>query len=523
MFTKDAYTGGEAAVMAGGLAANGGRFERSLTVDGRADGGVAWKNGGLLAAAQYNQTPRWTATVPNASVDQIPNPPRTTHQFPLGDTTITLYAKVEQRFGTHRLRLFGGAMLQEREAWGILPTASVEPLSAEIDSTYVVARWDTTFGDTSLSARFGWDNNQQRVDVGLLAALESLRPGDPLLVTVDAGKFSIAASIAHQWRQFDLSGGLDALVITFDDYGLYFASDRSLVPTVPALDPSERSLDMNVFLQSTWHAHECLSLTAGARLNRFDPGKIDPTLPDPEPVYTPNPRAALIATLHERAVLKLLYGRAFRVPSLFNLYVQAFGVIYGDPALVPETIDTAEFALDTTPIDGLNLRWAGYANISKNDIQLSADPLGRGGEVYTNQPGRIILGNELSLRYVLSGWLDAQAAAGYQEGRERKTDRYLSEIAKVIASASATLSLAGSSVRLTPLVRYIGPRNNLDGAAILDLTLYYDVRPWLTLGLVAKNLADKRYADVETARFDTPGGMFVNLPRTLGAWVSGRF
>jgi iron complex outermembrane receptor protein len=55
-----------------------------------------------------------------------------------------------------------------------------------------------------------------------------------------------------------------------------------------------------------------------------------------------NPRVGLIYRPWDRTTLKFLYGQAFRVPSLYELYY-AYGTSpEGKPLLNPETIHTTE-------------------------------------------------------------------------------------------------------------------------------------------------------------------------------------
>lgn len=264
-----------------------------------------------------------------------------------------------------------------------------------------------------------------------------------------------------------------------------------------------------------------LSLLAGIRLNIFDPGQIRSDLPDPKAKISPNPRAGVLYRVHETTMLKLLYGHAFRVPSMWNLFVEATGLLYGDPNLRPETIDTVELALDSIPVEGLSLRLNGFVNISENDILLQLLPTG--GDKYINSPGKIIRGAELTTRYLFNKYLDSQLAVGFQEGVERQTDRYIDEIARVLVTFSSTAMALDGKLRVTPALRYVGPRQDLGGATLWNTTAYYDPNAWLTVGIVAKNIFDKRYADVEPVQLDTPSGVVQNQPRTLSAYIEGRF
>ena len=70
---------------------------------------------------------------------------------------------------------------------------------------------------------------------------------------------------------------------------------------------------------------------------------------------TVNPRLALVWQTRFDLVTKILYGRAFRAPTIAELSAQNNPVNTGNPNLDPETIDTMEFAVDYRPTVDLRL------------------------------------------------------------------------------------------------------------------------------------------------------------------------
>jgi len=91
-------------------------------------------------------------------------------------------------------------------------------------------------------------------------------------------------------------------------------------------------------LQDEWQLARDWELTAGIRYDDYsDFGD------------TTNPRLALVWATDYNLTSKLLYGRAFRAPSLTELFFENNPVNIGNPNLEPESIDMMELVFDYRP------------------------------------------------------------------------------------------------------------------------------------------------------------------------------
>lgn len=98
--------------------------------------------------------------------------------------------------------------------------------------------------------------------------------------------------------------------------------------------PEKDRKNYYAFGQDEWQIANSLQLTTGLRYDYFsDFGS------------TVNPRLALIWANTSDITTKLLYGRAFRAPSISELFVTSNPIQLGNPRLKPELIDTYELAL----------------------------------------------------------------------------------------------------------------------------------------------------------------------------------
>jgi len=144
----------------------------------------------------------------------------------------------------------------------------------------------------------GWNQHRFRIGVGYLL-------GDIYKV--------------RETKNFDLSFFPLPAVTDFSD------TDQTFLPEV------DRE-NVYISLQDEWKVNEKLHLTFGARVDHYS-------------VFGSsfNPRAALVWNGSEKSTSKVLYGKAFRAPSINELY-SINPVATGNLSLEPETIDTWELS-----------------------------------------------------------------------------------------------------------------------------------------------------------------------------------
>jgi iron complex outermembrane receptor protein len=91
---------------------------------------------------------------------------------------------------------------------------------------------------------------------------------------------------------------------------------------------------------------------------------------------TTNPRLAVVWTPRSGTTLKLLYGSAFRAPNVYETYYDDGGNSQvGNPALLPETIQTYEAVLEQSLGGQVRFTLTGFQNRIHNLItQVPVDP-----------------------------------------------------------------------------------------------------------------------------------------------------
>ena len=108
--------------------------------------------------------------------------------------------------------------------------------------------------------------------------------------------------------------------------------------------PEKHRNNAFVFIQDVWQLSNDWELTAGLRYDDYnDFGD------------TWNPRLALVWAARHDLTAKLLYGEAFRAPSMAEFRNQNNPVAIGNSELDPEEMETLELAFDYRPKDNLKL------------------------------------------------------------------------------------------------------------------------------------------------------------------------
>lgn len=139
------------------------------------------------------------------------------------------------------------------------------------------------------------------------------------------------------------------------------------------------------FIQDIWDIRDNLRLTVGARYDDYsDFGD------------SFNPRAGLTWEFVKGFDLKLLYGRAFRAPSFYELYMQNNPSVIGNPNLKPEEVDTYEVSFGAEFNKSLSCRITGFRNTIKDNIDLISE---LEGEVFRNKEKLRSQGAEAEMKY----------------------------------------------------------------------------------------------------------------------------
>lgn len=229
--------------------------------------------------------------------------------------------------------------------------------------------------------------------------------------------------------------------------------------SAPFMEPHGR-YKRYVYAQDEWSLAADWTLTAGIRHDRYsDFGS------------TTNPRLALVWDAAYNVTGKLMYGTAFRAPSMSELYAINNPVVKGNPDLKPETIRTLEAALTWQPLSRLQLGMNVFHYEMDDIIRLV-------NFAYQNTGRQTGRGLEFEVEWELSKTLRLSGNYAYQRSVDKATDQDAgnSPHHHVYARADWRFkpgwSLHSQLNWISKRLRVAGdPRPDLAGYETVDLTL----------------------------------------------------
>ncbi len=278
-------------------------------------------------------------------------------------------------------RLYGSYMKGDN-TFVILP-ANVRPPQGQIGNPIT----DMRDGGLEASAIYkGWNDHQLRLGTGYKSY--EFEP--------------------DQYKNFNLPAGYKQCVPAADVFGqLTHITD----PDCLYMPSANRHL-VYALAQDEWQLASKWTLTAGARYDDYsDFGS------------TVNPRAALVWETRYDLTTKLMYGTAFRAPSLSELYLSKNPQTIGNPNLKPEKIETEELAFDYQPSKGLRL----ILSLFTYEAQDLIDLIGPLPQVYTNYGTVKGKGFEVDGDWQIVPSLRLKANFAYQRAKNTTVDTLVAD------------------------------------------------------------------------------------------------
>lgn len=235
----------------------------------------------------------------------------------------------------------------------------------------------------------------------------------------------------------------------------------------------------SIFLQDEYHLNADSLLNVGLRHDGYE-GTGTST----------NPRIAYISNLTKQDVLKLMYGQAYRVPNVYELYY------YPSPWLQPEKIKTYELALEHNHNNGLRGTISLFSYNVSNLIQQDDT-----ATYFYNMGSAEANGIELGYEGRITQKIDARLSLTYQNAKNTDNGEKLTNSPDILAKLNLNSILAGADTIGGLEVLYTDRRLTLGGgyvggATVINATLQQrNLIQGLHLSLSIYNLADKNYAD----------------------------
>jgi len=284
--------------------------------------------------------------------------------------------------------------------------------------------------------------------------------------------------------------------------------------------PEEESYNKSVsrtftagFVEDLWDLTEDFRLTLGARYDHYSDfgGSF-------------NPRAGAVWQFAEGYDLKVLYGRAFRAPSFYELYSRNNPSFVGNPDLEPEIVNTYELSVGADITDSLSTRLTGFRNDFKDSVEIvnTIDSSGFSQRIFENKSELRTQGVEVELTYDFGKGSYMGINYTFQDGKNLDTDEGFWYNPEHKGNVLANIRLTKYFNLLTNLYfegarkRAEGdPREEPEAFTVLDVTLI--ARKFiesLELRASVYNVLDEEYAiatqeDSLPVDFPMPGRSFL--------------
>lgn len=265
---------------------------------------------------------------------------------------------------------------------------------------------------------------------------------------------------------------------------------------------------LGIYLQDQYQITDDLELTLGVRYDTYsDDGE------------NLNPRAALIYTTDFDATFKLMYGQAFRAPSIRQTS-QERGL--GNPNLKPEEIRTLEFAWLQSFSKRFQTSVTYFHSWSENKINTvfrENPPPGELTRRFANLDGTMeTSGIEVEMQAQLTDEFFLRGSYTHLLDTEENPRR----AAKNTASLIANYQYQNLNINVNGHYHDTMEQETLSGALVLDdywllnTNVRYKVSDWFTLVGRAQNLLDEEYAS-STKLPGVPDG----IPNRSRTWSIG--
>lgn len=227
------------------------------------------------------------------------------------------------------------------------------------------------------------------------------------------------------------------------------------------------------YLQDEWKFAKDWALTGGVRHEHFsDFGN------------TTNPRLALVWESRHDLTTKLMYGRAFRAPAFWELYLVNAPFTYSNRNLRPETMYTTELAFEYKPHDDLRLGWDLFHYQWKDIIGVVPDTNGVTATARNSgeQTGN---GSELEAEWKATGNVKLSGNYSYQ----KSTDKILNHDAGNAPRNQIYLRANWTFLpdwQFVPQAKWISGRERVAGDNRPPITDY----TWVDMSLRYKNIRE---------------------------------
>ncbi|MDT8406132.1 MAG: TonB-dependent receptor [Methylococcales bacterium] len=269
-------------------------------------------------------------------------------------------------------------------------------------------------------------------------------------------------------------------------------TSREAAPLEHFRHADQTSHVVGVYLQDEYPLLDNLTLNVGVRYDhhKFVGGRF-------------SPRAALIYQPWTKTTLKLIYGKAFRAPSVFERFYAFLDVWVPSSGLRPETIENVEFNWRQQLTRNIDLTVAPFHNSTRNLIELRGAGTPDDPVFFVNSASLKTTGVDVELNgHWADGWR-ATISYSFQHSNLADDPRFPTNSPKHLAKLNLNAPVWHDRLFASVNVNYLSGRNTFVSSVAdrtqVNLSLHApDVLPGLTLTGTLFNVFDTRFEDPST-------------------------
>jgi outer membrane receptor for ferrienterochelin and colicins len=255
------------------------------------------------------------------------------------------------------------------------------------------------------------------------------------------------------------------------------------------LDDKRHTTVWALYMQDEFQILKNLILNAGVRYDDYETFG-----------STINPRLALIYSPWTHTTIKLIYGKAFRTPNVYELYFYDENTSEASLTLQPEKIQASEIIIEEYIGKDLLISVSGFYYKIKDLISQQTDPVD-GLLFFKNVESVHASGIACEIKKKYESGLEGRISYSFQETRDEQTDRILTNSPKHLAKANMIVPFIKEKLFLGIEEQYMSKRRTpedreTDAFFITNLTLYSrELMKGMELSGSVYNLFDETYGD----------------------------
>lgn len=300
-----------------------------------------------------------------------------------------------------------------------------------------------------------------------------------------------------RWAGTELKYSLEALDSHSISFGgeaiLHYRADQEnfeMEPEESYLDDRRSFTTWSAFLQDEWKLSPSIRLIGGLRYDRYSTFG-----------HHVSPRAAIIAFPTKESTLKILYGRAFRAPNVYELYYNdSNATTKANPFLDPEILDTYEMIWEQEWNPGIKSSISCFQYKIKDLISETVDPKD-GLLQFKNTELIKSRGVEIGLEADWPDLVRGHVSFTYQDTVDKKIDSQVVNSPHYLIKSGVIIPVYKNMFYLGVQCRYMGERLTrnyikTDHSITGDINLSArNIVEGLDLSIGVFNLFDEEYSD----------------------------